>query len=286
MNIGFIGYGEVGHEMSKGLSNYEVDNIYAFDPLQATSDSIALSEKTNLSFLRTAKELSTQQLDILFVAVPANKATEVWEDIYATLDKNTIYVDLTTASAEEKSEVNKKLQDSGLNLIDGAILGALKIYQHKVPILVSGENTSKLINIGNNLGMNISYLNNNVGDATNFKFVRSIFTKGLSTLLYEVLEAAEKMGIKEEIFKSITTTMDKDSFEEITNRYINSNVPHSKRRETEIENVIEFMKSNNLKPHMTNGTKQKLAEITDANLKEQLAKNYDWKEVIEKYNNR
>lgn len=284
MNIGFIGYGEVGHEMSKGLSNYRVDNIYALDPLQTTSEPIALSEKTRLSFLSTAEELSAQKLDILFVAVPANKTKEVWENIYTTLDKNTIYVDLTTASAEEKCEIDKKLYGSGLNLIDGAILGALKVYQHKVPMLVSGENTSKLIEIGNTLGMNISYLNNNVGDATNFKFVRSIFTKGLSTLLYEVLEAAEKMGIEEEIFDSITTTMEKDSFDEIINRYIKSNVPHSKRREKEMKNVIEFMKSNNLKTHMTSGTHQKLADITEANLNEKLEGNYDWKTVIEKYN--
>lgn len=287
MNIGFIGFGEVGREMSIGLSKYDVDNIYAFDPLQSASEPSILSEKTSLTFFQTIEELSEQSLDILFVAVPANKALEVWESIYNTLKEETIYIDLTTASAQEKKDVNEKMKHKGTNIIDGAILGALKVYQNAVPILVSGKDSNKFIERGKSIGMNITYLSEHVGDATNFKFIRSIFTKGLSTLLYEVMETAEKLGLEQEIFDSITKTMDKDPFDEIVNRYIKSNVPHSERREKEMDNVIDFMQSNNLVPHMTYGTRQKLEDISSANLNDKLGqKNYDWKEVIKEYNNR
>lgn len=287
MNIGFIGYGEVGREMSKGLSEYSVQNIYAFDPLHQSSESRELSEATTLTFFDAASAVLKQSLDILFVAVPAANAVEVWDSIDGEITKGTLYVDMTTASAKEKRDIERRLNDKNVNLIDAAILGALNVYQNSVPILASGKDTHELVGIAKNIGMDISYLSENVGDATNFKFIRSIFTKGLSTLLYEVMEAAEKMGIEEEIFESITETMDKDSFAEILNRYIKSNVQHSRRREQEMENVIDFMKSNGLESYMTNGTKQRLADISESGLGEKLAEDqYDWKRVMEEYNRR
>ncbi|MEK4306194.1 DUF1932 domain-containing protein [Oceanobacillus sp. M60] len=286
MNIGFIGYGEVGREITKSISEYNVDTIYAFDPLFHGSESKDISEVTTLSFINTPKELVRKSIDILFVAVPANNAVEVWNSIIDSLDTSTLYVDLTTASAEEKKTIAEKLDKKGLNLIDAAIMGALKVYGHKVPMLVSGTNGNEFVNWGQKFDMNLTCISKKVGDATNFKFIRSIFTKGLSTLLYEVMETAEKLELEDEILDSITSTMDRDPFEEIVERYIKSNVPHSKRREKEMENVIEFMKRNGVEPYMTNGTKSKLEYITRAKLDEKLKseEKLDWKKVIHALN--
>lgn len=285
MNIGFIGYGEVGSEMSASMSGLGIENIYTYDPLKVGSSSLLLSDKTKVTFFDTAEKMVENNLDILFVAVPASYAKNSWLQVINSIQKDTILVDLTTASAQEKIQINEELEKKGLSLIDAAILGALKVYQHRVPILASGENVSKFLDLGNKLDMNIDYLNENVGDATNFKYVRSIFTKGLSTLLFEVFSTAENLNIRDEIFNSINTTMDKDDFSEIVNRYIKSNVPHSKRRETEIKNVLDFMKANDSASYMTEGTKRTLELITAADLNETLKDDYNWKDVIEKYNN-
>lgn len=285
MNIGFIGYGEVGSEMSSSMSDLGVENIYTYDPLKIGSSPLLLSSKTKVTFFDSADKMVENDLDILFVAVPASYAKNSWLQVIDSLQKETILVDLTTASAKEKIKINEELEKKGFSLIDAAILGALKVYQHRVPILASGKNVTRLMKLGNKLDMNIDYLNENVGDATNFKYVRSIFTKGLSTLLFEVFSTAENLNIRDEIFNSINTTMDKDDFAEIINRYIKSNVPHSKRRETEIKNVLDFMEANNSTSYMTEGTKRTLELITAANLNETLKDDYDWKDVIEKYNN-
>lgn len=284
MNIGFIGYGEVGSEMSKSLSEMNVENIFTYDPLKVGQNSLNLSKNTVVSFLDSAKDVVKNDIDILFVAVPASYAISSWNDVIDSLDEKTVLVDLTTANAEEKKQINKALEQRKLELIDGAILGALKVYQHRVPILASGKNVSKFINLGNELDMNIEFFNENVGDATNFKFVRSIFTKGLSTLLFEVFSTAQKLHIEDEIFNSITSTMDKDDFGEIINRYIKSNVPHSKRRETEMKNVIDFIQSNDTSSSMTVGTLETLKKITATDMSNKLENEYNWKEVIDFYN--
>ncbi len=285
MNIGFIGFGEVGNEMSKGLSKYKVDNIFAYDPLLIDKSPEKLSTNTKITYFQNAKELSIQSMTILFVAVPATKAIDAWSEIKEYINKDTILVDLTTASANEKNMINKIMKDRNLNILDAAILGALKVYQHTVPILVSGQNANHLVDIAETLGMNVTKLNENVGDATNFKYIRSIFTKGLSTLLYEVMETAEKLDLDQEIYSSITNTMDKDDFGEIINRYIKSNVKHSKRREKEMENVSDFMKQHHIETYMTDATISKLKDITQAGLEEKLSDtNYNWVDVIKTFN--
>lgn len=285
MDIGFIGFGEVGKELSKGFSKYDVNRIYAYDPLLIGSDSEKLSEVTEINYVEKAEIVAEQTLSILFVAVPATKTVEAWSEISDVVASETILVDLTTASSEEKNKVNEMMSHKGMTIIDAAILGALKVYQNEVPILASGAQTNKFIELGHQIGMNITKLNDKVGDATNFKFVRSIFTKGLSTLLFEVMASANQLNISEEIYESITGTMDKDDFGEIINRYIKSNVKHSQRREKEMKNVSEFLESHYIEPVMTKATIQKLKNITQANLESKLRDEVDdWSTVIKAYN--
>lgn len=285
MDIGFIGFGEVGKELSKGFSKYDVNRIYAYDPLLIGSDSEKLSEVTEINYVEKAEIVAEQTLSILFVAVPATKTVEAWSEISDVVASETILVDLTTASSEEKNKVNEMMSHKGMTIIDAAILGALKVYQNEVPILASGAQTNKFVELGHQIGMNITKLNDKVGDATNFKFVRSIFTKGLSTLLFEVMASADQLNISEEIYESITGTMDKDDFGEIINRYIKSNVKHSQRREKEMKNVSEFLESHYIEPVMTKATIQKLKNITQANLESKLRDEVDdWSTVIKAYN--
>ncbi|MGW7914304.1 DUF1932 domain-containing protein [Staphylococcus xylosus] len=285
MDIGFIGFGEVGKELSKGFRKYDVNRIYAYDPLLIGSDSEKLSEVTEINYVEKAEIVAKQTLSILFVAVPATKTVEAWSEISDVVANETVLVDLTTASSQEKNKVNEMMSDKGMTIIDAAILGALKVFQNEVPILASGEQTNKFIELGHQIGMNITKLNEKVGDATNFKFVRSIFTKGLSTLLFEVMASADQLNISEEIYESITSTMDKDDFGEIISRYIKSNVKHSQRREKEMKNVSEFLEYHHIEPVMTKATIEKLKNITQANLESKLQDEVDdWSTVIKAYN--
>ncbi|SCU14639.1 6-phosphogluconate dehydrogenase-like protein [Staphylococcus xylosus] len=285
MDIGFIGFGEVGKELSKGFSKYDVNRIYAYDPLLIGSDSEKLSEVTEINYVEKAEIVAKQTLSILFVAVPATKTVEAWSEISDVVANETVLVDLTTASSQEKNKVNEMMSHKGMTIIDAAILGALKVFQNEVPILASGEQTNKFIELGYQIGMNITKLNEKVGDATNFKFVRSIFTKGLSTLLFEVMASADQLNISEEIYESITSTMDKDDFGEIISRYIKSNVKHSQRREKEMKNVSEFLEYHHIEPVMTKATIEKLKNITQANLESKLRDEIDdWSTVIKAYN--
>lgn len=283
MRIGFIGFGEVGYEMSKGfLTEDPQAQFFVYDPLYEKEETRQRAKKTHATLFSDPQSVAKETLDVLFVAVPASFAEDAWRSIWSELNEETLYVDLTTASAQVKQRLGEDMLNEKRTFIDGAIMGALKVYQHKVPIMVSGTGSTSLIDWGKSAHMNLTYAGDLPGDATNIKFIRSIFTKGLSALLHEVMQAADKLALDDIILDSITRTMDKEPFEQIINRLISSNVIHSQRREKEMENVIDFLNSHGIEPQMTKATRDKLKMITQANI---LEKNQgdppkDWKQVM------
>lgn len=287
MNIGFIGFGEVGYEMSKGLMNEQNHNIYVYDPLYDREDVIQRSIEANVTLFDNPIDVVVQSLEILFVAVPSKFAKDAWDSIKSYINDKTYYVDLTTASAETKKNISIEfLNLNAKSFIDGAIMGPLKGNQHKVPINLSGHSLDSFVTLAKELNMNVSVVSKTVGDATNIKFIRSIYTKGLSTLLHEVMEMAELLELDEVILNSLIATMDKEPFEIIMNRLITGNVLHAERRVSEMENVIDLIRSYNKEPLMTMATRNKLSAIANKNLAEKLDKEEakDWKLVIEKFN--
>ncbi|MBB6451039.1 3-hydroxyisobutyrate dehydrogenase-like beta-hydroxyacid dehydrogenase [Geomicrobium halophilum] len=287
MNIGFIGFGEVGYEMSKGFNNQQNHKIYVYDPLFERKETIQRAKEAHTTLFDDPIKVAQKSLDVLFVAVPASYAVEAWETVWAHLNHKTFYVDLSTASAATKQQINTGMMEKGIrSFIDGAIMGPLKEGQHKVPTSVSGYKAEEFVHWGNDLDMNLTFVSTGVGDATNIKFIRSIFTKGLSTLLHEVMEIAELNQLEDTILESITETMDKEPFEKIMNRLITGNVLHAERRVKEMDNVIDFIKSHNQEPHMTNATRNKLIALANKNLNNQYNGEapQDWKSVIRMIN--
>lgn len=287
MKIGFIGFGEVGYEMSKGFHHLESGpQLFAFDQQHTDPRMIQRAEEANVTLLDSPLKVAEQNLAILFVAVPAQYAESAWESILPALNDSTLYVDLTTASANIKQGISDRLASTQSLFVDAAIMGPLKGNQHKVPMIVSGTAAEAFISQGKNLEMNLEYVSEAAGDATNIKFIRSIFTKGLSTLLHEVMEVAEKLDLDETITASITNTIDKEPFENVINRLITGNVLHAERRVKEMDNVLEFLNENKVDTLMTKATRDKLQLLTDSKLKERFSGEapQTWKQVMEKIN--
>ncbi|MFS0788820.1 DUF1932 domain-containing protein [Shouchella sp. 1P09AA] len=286
MNIGFLGFGEVGYEMSKGFLTYgQAHQIFAYDPQHQKESTILQANEVEVQLLDDPIKVVKEPLDILFAAVPALYSYDAWSAIKDYLNEDTIYVDLSTASASMKQKINDELSLQN-SIIDAAMMGPLKGNQHKVPMMISGSDARRFQRWGQDFDMNVKYVSENPGDATNIKFIRSIFTKGLSTLMHEVLEIANRLDLGDLILDSITQTMEKDSFEDIVNRLITSNVLHSKRRVQEMENVMDFLTEYHVEPYMSKATRDKLAAITNEHLKDLFADNppQSWKEVMQKSN--
>ena len=115
--------------------------------------------------------------------------------------------------------------------------------------------------------MRLTVVQGEPGTATSIKFIRSITAKGLSCLLIESFQAARKFGVVDTIQDSFLDSFG-PGFQKIMDGYISGGVLHANRREHEMENVVDFLKSEGLPYNMADATREKLKWIDDHHVKD------------------
>jgi len=273
MKLGFIGFGEAAFEMAAGLKVHGLEKIAAYDPLwnhpvygklvreRAEQAQVKLENSLECLF-------NLEEINILIVAVPANKAYEVSETVKPYIKNELVYIDVSASSPNVKQNINDNIKEKGAYFVDAAMMGPLPVYKHKVPILASGEGTDAFIDFMSPYDMNITKVSENPGDASAVKLIRSIFMKGLPALLLEMLEAASEFNVEELVINSLSETMNAKTFEETMNRLVTGTSIHALRRSIELEGSIEMLESSNLSSVMSRAARDKLKLLAEINLKE------------------
>lgn len=285
MRLGFIGFGEAGFEISKGLMEHGVDQIVVYDAQfehelygALVQERVAISKVTLLESARDVVE----QSDVIFVTVPVDKTLEVFETLKDDLRKGMLYVDLTASIPNVKKEMGDQLKDRHVHVIDGAIMGPVVMQGHAVPILVSGSKSEQLAQHLNEYGMKVKTVSDCAGDASAIKLTRSIYMKSMSTVLIETLEAAEEFGIADYVIDSLANTMDQTDFKSTVNRLVTGTAIHAYRRSKELEGSVSMLSASNIDHSMASASKGKLEDIANTNIKEHFKSKTpkSWTEVI------
>jgi len=286
MKLGFIGFGEVGSEMARGLKGAGVEGIVAYDVMQ--KDPARGSQLEQRSEYAGATLLPTPQavldaVDIVMVAVPGSDACAAARQLCSFLRPEMLYVDLTTASPGEKHEIDEAVRGAGALFVDAAIMARLAIYQHKAPILASGNGADLFIKLLAPYGMQIEKVSEVAGDATGIKFVRSIFSKGFPALMAEVLEAASVIKVEHLVLKSSSATMDAQPFEQVAKYHVTGSSIHAERHLHEMESVVEMLESMHVNPVMTKATCERLKWLASMDLKRKFGDRTpeDWQEIVQ-----
>lgn len=285
MKLGFIGFGEVGYEMAQGFGSAGLTGILAYDVMQdhpvygkLVSDRARAAGVT----LCAAAQTMLESVDVVIVAVPGGKALETAGSQKNLLRPGMVYADVSASSPETKKQIWEELKETGVLFVDGAMLGSLPLYQHKVPTLVSGNGSDLFIEKMRPFGMDLEKVSDTPGEATAIKYVRSIFMKGLPALLVEVLEAASVMKVDHLVLQSIAATMNACPFEETLNRLVTGSAIHAERRAHEMENVVEMLESIHVKPTMSKATQERLSWLAGKKIKEKFAGKTpkEWQQVV------
>ncbi|MFC0562134.1 NAD(P)-dependent oxidoreductase [Halalkalibacter alkalisediminis] len=286
MKLGFIGFGEASYEMSMGLKEEGLKNIVAFDPLCNDEKFGGLiKERANKAnvVLKKAPDIVVSEVDVLIVAVPADKALAVSQSLIPNLKEDSVYIDVSASTPDVKTKISQCVNKKGITFVDVAMMGPLPVYKHQVPILASGDGTDKFIELMSKYNMKISKVSDTAGEASAVKLIRSIFMKGLPSLLFEMLEAARKFNVEELVVKSISETMDSKTFEETMNRLVTGTSIHALRRSVELEGTIKMLEAAKVDNLMSKGACEKLQKVGEFNFKEKFAGETpsSWSQVID-----
>ena len=255
VRIGFIGFGEVASIFSKEMSNKGAE-IRIYDVLISQKGGLEIIKKRISSDnikINSLKEVIIKS-DYILSTIPSQFARNVAKECAKNLKPNKVYVDLNSTSPFVKIEVSKTIQSSKADFVEGAILGAVGVTGSKTRILTTGEKGKEVAEIFNNLGLNVSYYSSEIGKASMFKMLRSIFSKGLEALILECLIAGKKAGIEKDLWDDITDFMSKKPFDQIAANWIKTHALAYERRYHEIVQIVETMKKIGVEPIVTSGT--------------------------------
>ncbi|MDR3589173.1 MAG: NAD(P)-binding domain-containing protein, partial [Negativicutes bacterium] len=217
MKLGFIGFGEVGFEISRGLKEEGLGGIIAFDPqARDPKHGKAVQERAKEAGVRLVETGADveRQADVINAAVPGSRALQAALDVVPELTGGKIYLDVSTSSAPTKKKIAEAVQAKKAGFVDGAMMGALSLNRHKVPTLVSGAASDELIRLLTPYHMSLEKVSDIPGDAISVKLVRSIYMKGMASLAVEMLDAATKLQVEELVLKSVSSTLNAAPFEE------------------------------------------------------------------------
>jgi 3-hydroxyisobutyrate dehydrogenase-like beta-hydroxyacid dehydrogenase len=269
IKIGFVGFGEVASIFSKEMSNKGAE-IRIYDVLISQKGGLEIIKKRMLKDniqIASLEEVIIKS-DYIFSSVPSQFARDVAKECVKYLKPNKVYIDLNSTSPFIKIELSKIIQSTKAHFIEGAILGAVGIAGSKTHILVTGKKGKEVAEVFNKLGMNMSYYSPEIGKASMFKMLRSIFSKGLEALILECLIAGKKAGIEKDLWDDITNFMSKKPFDQIAANWIQTHVTAYERRYHEIVQVVETMKKIGVEPIMTSNTENFFRRSLSLGLKE------------------
>lgn len=268
--VGFIGFGEAAFNISNGLKSEGFSQIIAYDKYWDTPPKSELicrrAAEANVALQPNQKTL-VQNSEIVISAVSADMAVSLAREAKPFLKKDQLYVDLNAASPMTKEEIDGLISPVAL-FVDCAVMGPVPAYKHKVPMSVSGKGARIFFETMSPYGMDITFMEAPAGSASASKMFRSIFMKGIVTLLLEMLVAAQKYQVADDVLMSVNETLSDGPLQEIINSLICRGVIHSERREHEMDEVIATLNKIHVDATMSQATKTKLHWCTNLGLKE------------------
>jgi 3-hydroxyisobutyrate dehydrogenase-like beta-hydroxyacid dehydrogenase len=267
--IGIIGYGEAGQAFAQGLAaakNIAIDIFdIRFNAIDSSNELQLLAKSQGLNIKKNIEDLVTHA-ELILSAVTCRNALEVAEASSLHMTKDKIFVDLNTVTPNLKIEISELIQKRGGDFIEVAILGTVASYGFKSPMLACGKKARGFADFFNRMGFKVNFLSEEIGKASFTKMLRSVFAKGVESLLFEMLVAAEKCDLREPIMDAIVEHMDSSSFLNIAETWVTTNVIHAQRRAEEMDHVIETLNSLGVKPIMSTATRERLRKCSSLNL--------------------
>lgn len=260
--IGFIGFGEGASNFAAGFCEEGVSSMYAFDVALNTAGGARETLDRRLAEFNVTPVASPEELlqksKIIFMLIPPQFAAATAMSVLKHMTSAHLFCDLTSNRPSVKESLGNLFEKNKVLYVDASVMGAVPLYKHKTPCIVSGNGAAKMVESLKPLGMNLTCVGKEAGKAVKMKLTRSIFVKGAEALTLEMLMVARKLGIEKEILEGIEASFRDFGFVGFCGQLVRSDVEHAGRRAVEAQECRELADELGLNSIMMEATYRKL----------------------------
>jgi 3-hydroxyisobutyrate dehydrogenase-like beta-hydroxyacid dehydrogenase len=259
--IGILSIGEMGYHWAKILTGRGVEVLtYAKDRSEITRKR---AENVGVKCVPSMAALVKDADIIVSIVVPSaakRVATKVATAAAKSGRRNLLYLDANAISPMTADEIGKVLQPSGVNFVDGCIIGSATKMNKGAVVYVSGPQAEKIQEL-EPYGFSVKVLGPTVAQASAFKVVYAGLTKGLQGLFVELLMGARRFGLLDEIFKRY-----EESFPGLLDKVTSSIVGlriHAARRAEEMDELKRTFGYHGMQAFMAPAAQKVLQSIAE-----------------------
>lgn len=257
--IALLGVGEMGSAIGRALrarGQLEVAT-YVADRSPATRER---ADAAGLRIEPSLKSLLARSRLVLSI-VPSASADPLAESVAAaarTVRGDLLYVDLNSIAPRTALAAARVLQAAGVEMVDGAIIGAAASVPDGVEIYLSGPRAEAVAAL---LPLRCTVLGPEIGQASGFKVLYAGLTKGLSALGVELLAGAEALGLREPLMARYLA--DHASVPRFWSYILPGLAPRAARRAQEMDELAETLGDLGLSADMAVAAQRVLAAVAD-----------------------
>jgi len=247
ITVGFVGFGEAGSNIAKGLKSAGLTRIFAFDidPDRVRHN----AQEITVPLLGSNCELAGSA-QIIFSTVTCARAKEAAEQTAPFLKAEHLYADLNSVSPALKQQIEQVIAPTGAGFVEAAVMSPVPPHGHRAPMLLGGKAAPAFAELMKRFGMQLEVLSENVGTAAATKMFRSIIVKGLEALMLECVLAAAPYGADVRVFSSLNESFPGIDWQRLANYMISRVVVHGERRAREMEEVASTLDALGIEPIM------------------------------------
>jgi 3-hydroxyisobutyrate dehydrogenase-like beta-hydroxyacid dehydrogenase len=281
-SVGFVGFGEAGFHIAKGLREAGLAKTFAYD-IDTSEKVRTRARETGTDLLESNADLAAA-CDVVLSAVTADQAANAASQTAPYLSSRNYYADLNSVSPQMKQSIARTISAAGAQFVEVAMMAPVPPHGHKVPMLLGGSAAPALVELMTPFGMRMEVVSTDqIGRAAAVKMFRSVVYKGLEALLFECVLGASHYGAEPRVFASLNESFPGIDFHKLADYMVGRVVVHGERRAREMEEVASTLRELGVDPMMAEATVRRMDWAADLDLKTHFGGEFPktYKEVLD-----
>ena len=251
MRIGVFGLGEAGSLIAADLAAAGQE-VTGFDPADVA---------TPAGVTRVADPVAAVANAEVVVALTAGAdAKEALTQALDQIPLTALYADFSTNTSQAKQDLANLARGRGFEFVDIALMSTVPGKGLRTPALASGSGAARFVQIFSPLGMPVTAVSEQAGDAATRKLLRSVVMKGLAGTVIEAMRGAEQAGCAEWLWSNLADEITRADAA-LLSRLVRGTQIHAVRRLHEMQASMALLEELAVEPLMTRGTVENLKNV-------------------------
>lgn len=249
LRVALIGFGEAGSTFARA-GGWEGDAA-AFDIDPARTP--AMEECGVIAGRDLASTLAGAA--VVLSLVTADQAVAAAKAAAPLLPAGAIFCDMNSVAPDTKRAAANAVEASGGRYVDVAVMAPVDPARLNVPLLLAGPAANEAMAGLNALGFaKTRVVGDRIGQASAIKLCRSIMVKGMEALTAEMVLAASKAGVLDEVLASLDASDKPVGWNVRADYNLDRMLLHGRRRSAEMAEAAEMLRALGIAPMMTENT--------------------------------